>query len=77
MLHFYYNEEIDYPKENTSDNEDFCSAILQQFHFESEQEKTCGNERHEKETKTIHTFAVDLLHIRLGNADIAKTKQEK
>ena len=34
----------------TSENEDFCLAILQPFQFEPEQKKTCGNESHEKET---------------------------
>ena len=39
MSHLYFNEESDYSEENTSDNEGFCSAILQQFQFESEQKK--------------------------------------
>ena len=33
-------------EENTSDNEEFCSIILQPFPFETEQKKPCGNERH-------------------------------
>ena len=34
---------------------------------ESEQNKTCGNESHEKEVKPIHSSAADLLHVRIGN----------
>ena len=66
------NEESDYSEENTSDDEDFRSTILQPFQFEPEQKKTCGNESHEKETtetKHIHSSATDLLHIKLGNLD--------
>ena len=66
------NEESDYSEENTSDDEDFRSTILQPFQFEPEQKKTCGNESHEKETtetKHIHASATNLLHIKLGNLD--------
>ena len=66
------NEESDYSEENTSDDEDFRSTILQPFQFEPEQKKTCGNDSHEKETtetKHIHASATDLLHIKLGNLD--------
>ena len=48
MLDLYFNEEMDYSEENTSDNEDFHSTILQPFQFEPEQKKMCGNENHEK-----------------------------
>ena len=68
----YFNEESDYSVENTWDNEDFRSTILQPFQLEPEQKKACGNEGHEKETKHIHTSAVDLLHIRIGNLDWCK-----
>ena len=43
----YFNEESDYSNENTIDNEDLNSTILQPFQFELEQKKTCDNERHE------------------------------
>ena len=36
MSDLYFNEESDYPEENTSDNENFCCTILQ---FVSEQRK--------------------------------------
>ena len=68
----YINEETDYSEENTSDNEDFRSTIFQPFTFDSEQKKTCGNERHEKETKHIHASTANLLHIRIGNIDWCK-----
>ena len=35
---------------NASHNEDFRSTILQPFQFEPDQETTCVNESHEKET---------------------------
>ena len=41
MSDLYLNEESDYSEENTSDNEDFRSTILQPFQFEPEQKKTC------------------------------------
>ena len=69
MSDLYLNEESDYSEENTSDNEDFRSAIFQPFQFEPKQKKkktTCGNERHEKEAKPIHASVADLLHIRIG-----------
>ena len=34
MSDLYFNEETDYSEENTSDNEDFGSTILQLFQFE-------------------------------------------
>ena len=58
-MDFYFNEESDYSEENTSDNEDFCSTILQQFQFQPEQKKTCGNEILEKENKLIHASAAN------------------
>ena len=39
MSDFYFNEESDYSKENTSNNEDFHSTILQLFQFETEKKK--------------------------------------
>ena len=50
MSDLSFTEERNYSEENTSDNEDFCSTILQPFQFELEQEKTCAIESHEKET---------------------------
>ena len=41
MSDLYLNEESDYSEENTSDNEDFQSIILQPFQFEPKQTKTC------------------------------------
>ena len=64
----------DYSEENTSDNEDFLSIILQPFQFEPEQKKTCSSESHEKETNHIHASAADLLHIRVGNLDSCKCR---
>ena len=56
MTDLYFNEESDYYEENTSDNEDFRSSILQPYQFELKQtKKICGNESHEKETKHIRT----------------------
>ena len=66
------NEKSDCSEKNTSDNEGFCSTILQLFQFESEQKKMCDNESHEEETKHIHASAADLLHIRIGNLDWCK-----
>ena len=51
MSDLYFNKESDYSDENTSDSEDFHCTILQQFQFEREQNKMCGNEGHNKETK--------------------------
>ena len=42
MSDLYFNEESDYSEENTSDNEDFPSTILQSVQFEPEQKKTCA-----------------------------------
>ena len=50
MSDLYVNEENDYSEQNTSENQDFRSAILQPFLFEPEQKKACSNERHNKET---------------------------
>ena len=72
MSDLYFNKESDNSEENTTENEDFHSTILQPFQFEPEQKKTCGNESHEKETKHIHTSAANLLHIRIGNLDWCK-----
>ena len=67
MPDLYFNEENDYSEENTKENEDFHSTILQPFVFEPEQKKASGNERHDKENQHIHASAADLLHIRIGN----------
>ena len=37
MPDLYFNEENDYSEENTKENEDFRSTILQPFVFEPEQ----------------------------------------
>ena len=47
----YFNEESHYSEENTSENEDFYSTILQPFQFELEQKTTGYNESHDKGTK--------------------------
>ena len=39
MSDLCFNEENDYSEENTSDNEDFRSTILQSFQFEPKQKK--------------------------------------
>ena len=38
MSDLYCNEESDYSEDNTSDNENFSSTILQPFQFEPEKE---------------------------------------
>ena len=48
MSDLCFSEENDYSEENTSDNEDFRSTILQPFQFEPEQKKRRGNENHGK-----------------------------
>ena len=72
MSDLYFNKESDNSEENTTENEDFHSTILQPFQFEPEQKKTCSNGSHEKKTKHIHTSAANLLHIRIGNLDWCK-----
>ena len=52
----YFSEESDYSEEHTSDNENFCSTILQPFHIESEQKKTCRNDSRRKKLN-IFTFS--------------------
>ena len=79
---FKFNEDSDYSEENTSGNEDFCSAILESFQFELELKKMCGNESNKKEAKHIYASSANLLHIRIGNInwsneDIARLKQKK
>ena len=39
MTDLCFNEESDYSEENTSDNEDFCSTILQLFQFKLNKKK--------------------------------------
>ena len=59
MSDLYFNEESDYSEQNTSDNEDFRSTILQPFKFEPEQKKMPVNESHEKETTgaVVHRYS--------------------
>ena len=73
----YFNEKSDYSEENTSDNEVFCSTILQPFQFEPEQKKVQYNESHEKETKHIRVSPADLLHIGVGNLDWNESHDKK
>ena len=40
MSDLYFNEESDYSEENTCENEDFRSILLQLFQFEPKQRKT-------------------------------------
>ena len=81
MSDLYFNEENDYSEENTSENEDFRSAFLRPFLFKPEQEKACGNEGHDKETRYIDASVAYLLHTVLeqeipigANAHIAKSE---
>ena len=53
MSDLYLTEENNCCEENTSDNEDFHSTILQPFQFEPEQKKNCGYESHEKKNYWI------------------------
>ena len=72
MSDLCFNGKSHYSEENTRDNEEFHSTILQPFQFEPEQKKTCNNESPEKETtKTKHTHAsaADLLHISIESLD--------
>ena len=39
QVSLHFNEESDYSEDNTYDNEDFCSTILQPFQVESKQKK--------------------------------------
>ena len=39
MSDLYFNDESDYSEENTSDNENFRSTVLQPFQFNPEQKK--------------------------------------
>ena len=78
MSDFCFNKENDYSEENTNENEDIYTTILQPFQFESEQD---GNESLEKEAKCIHVSATGLLleqeTSKGANADIAKSKGTK
>ena len=53
MSDLHFTEESHYSEENTSENEDFHSIILQPFQFELEQKQPCDNESHEKETSEV------------------------
>ena len=75
MSDLYFNEENDLSEENASENEGFCSTILQPFLFEREQKKACGNERHDKEAQRIHASAADLLHIRIEMPTLQKRSE--
>ena len=77
MSDLYFNEENDYSEENTSENEDFRSTILQPFQCEPEQKNTCGNERHDKAIQHNQASAADLLHIRIGNLHWCKCRHCK
>ena len=78
MSHLYFNEESHYSEENTCDNEDFRSTILQPFQFEPG--STCGNDSHEKETifrLQLPIYYILAQEILIGeNKDAAKTKRE-
>ena len=53
MPYLYFNEESDYSEENTSENEDLCSTILQSFQFVSRQKKTCEKKNCKNEGRVI------------------------
>ena len=48
MSYLYFNEESDYSEENTSENEDLCSTILQSFQFVSRQKKNVREKKLQK-----------------------------
>ena len=75
-VRFIFNDESDYPGENKSDNEDFCSTIFSTISSWAWTEKTCGNDSHEKKTKHIYASAADSLHIRIGNLNCGHCKNE-
>ena len=53
MSYLYFNEESDYSEENTSENEDLCSTILQSFQCVSKQKKTCEKKNCKNEGRVI------------------------
>ena len=65
MTDLYFNEESDYYQENTSDNEDFCSSILQPYQFELKQTKKIVVMRAMR--KKLNIFE---LHIHASAADL-------
>ena len=67
MSDTHFNEESDFPEENASGNEGFCSTYLQPFQIELEQKKSNGNL--ERETKHSHASAAYLSDIRIENVD--------
>ena len=80
MSDLYFRE--DYSEENTSDNKEFRSTILQPFQFEPEQ-KTCVVMRTMRKKLNIFTHQLLIYYIleweiSIGaNVDISKTKLEK
>ena len=77
MSDLYQNEESDYCGENTSDDEDFRSTILQPFQFQPEQKSVVMRALRKKlniltllAADLINiTIAADAIHIRVGNLD--------
>ena len=77
MSDLYLTEENNCCEENTSDNEDFHSTILQPFQFEPEQKKKLWLwEPWEKKllNLNIHASVASLLNIRTGNLDWCKCR---
>ena len=68
----YFNEESYYSEEIADEVKTFLPPFFNDFCLSLEQKKTCGNERHEKETQHIHAFAADLLYVRKKNLDWCK-----
>ena len=74
----YFSEERNYSEENTSDNENFCSTILQTFQFEPEQKKKRVVMRVRR--KKLHTLTFScrfVTYIRIGNLDWCKFGHSK
>ena len=65
MPYLYFNEESDYSEENTSENEDLCSTILQSFQCVSKQKK---NVREKKLQKRRESNRLSLLSRGVCNA---------
>ena len=81
MSDLYFNEECYYSEENVSDNEDFCSTILEPFQFDNEQKKLVMKTMRKKLNICMLQLSIYcILEYEIlisANADIAKTKREK
>ena len=63
MSDLCFNEESDYSEENTSDNEDYRSAIFQPFQFEPKQKKKRVVMRAMRKKLNIFTLQLPIYYI--------------